>query len=170
MMKPAWWRWSAVAASLGCSILLAYFSVFWAPVRVQESRPIRVLCHHPEYPDVYTGGVGERTANEFIVSCMQSDGRVVETHFSAPAFEECQTCDEQVQAALQTASEVCWETIHEAAARCEEPAQDYVPLGGMCAEADRWCLAHGEESLTCIDARFRCCRACQGVQRRRELR
>lgn len=90
MMKTSWWKWSAVAASLGCSILLAYFSVFWAPV--QEPRPVRVLCHHPEYPDVYTGGVGERTANEFIVSCMQVDGRVVETHFSTPtcveAFEE----------------------------------------------------------------------------------
>lgn len=47
---------------------------------------------------------------------------------------------------------------------------DYTPLGGMCAEADRACLAHGFESLTCTDARFRCCLACQGVQRRRDLR
>lgn len=88
-------------------------------------------------------------------------------HTAAPAVA---SCDEQVRAALQTASEVCWETIHEAAARREEPEQEYIPLGGMCAEADRWCLTHGEESLTCIDARFRCCRACQGVQRRSDIR
>lgn len=72
----------------GKLILLGYFIAFWVPHPERSS--IRVLCHHPEYPDVYSGGVGERTANEFIVSCMQLDGRVVQTTFSPPAFEECQ--------------------------------------------------------------------------------
>lgn len=63
---------------------------------------------------------------------------------------EVHTCNQRVASALN--SDLC--------TTCEEPPTcaegPFVPIGGWCAEADRWCARHGERSLSCSDARVRC--------------
>lgn len=68
---------------------------------------------------------------------------------AAKARTKLAACQRELDAATQIPCPACPE--------CMEPeAGPFVPIGGWCAEADRWCRQHGDRSLSCSDARLRC--------------
>lgn len=64
-------------------------------------------------------------------------------------------CPSEEETARECAAQ-CWELLN--SDLCRRPAEPdpFTPIGGWCAEADRWCALYGARSRSCSDARVRC--------------